>query len=368
MNLSLEQPKRAPRFGVLAGLDVVGAGVAAQLNAVGMSRHDANRPVVIIDPVSLPVACVMGDQAALKRFLYDGVCRLEQVGVDAVIVPDALAAELLAELRPEVTVTVLQLAEALRFVAEGSAPEPAKRPFKIGVIGGVGPAATVDLLDKIVVNTDARCDQDHVKVIVEQNPQIPDRTAHLLEGGADPTIALYATAKRLEAAGASVIAIPCNTAHVFVPRIQPGLSIPIVNMLEATLGHIRETYPGRQVGLLATNGTIRTRAYHAVAEALGITLMVPDADDQTRVMAAIYGQYGVKAGYVAGVCADDLNVAMTALVKRGAEVLILGCTELPLLVQECPDALIAGQRVAVVDPTAILARTCIRLAREHVAV
>ena len=364
MNHSLEPTKRAPRFGLLAGMDAAGEDLAAQFKA---ACSGAVQPQWIVD-ADMPSDVGTTGSAAFKRALYDGVCRLERAGVDAVIVADVLAAEVLEELRPEVTVTLLRLSDAVRLVAEGRLPAPAKRPFKIGVVGGVGPAATVDLLDKIVVNTDARCDQDHVKVIVEQNPQIPDRTAHLLDGGADPTIALYATAKRLEAAGASVIAIPCNTAHVFVPRIQPGLSIPIVNMLEATLGHICETYPGRPVGLLATNGTIRTRAYHAVAEAVGISLMVPDENDQARVMAAIYGPRGVKAGYVTGVCAEDLNVAMTTLVERGAEVLILGCTELPLLVPECPDALIAGRRVAVVDPTAILARTCIRLAREHAAV
>lgn len=367
MNLSLEQTKRAPRFGLLAGLASAGTNLAAQFDAACAANKGAGRPEWIVDSELFP-AVGADDSAAFKRALYDGVCRLERAGVDVIVVPDTLAADTLGELQPEVAVTVLRMSDALGLVAEGRTPAPAKPPFKIGVVGGVGPAATVDLLDKIVANTEARCDQDHVKVIVEQNPQIPDRTAHLLDGGADPTIALYATSKRLEAAGASVIAIPCNTAHVFLPRIQPGLSIPIVNMLEATLGHIRDTYPGRPVGLLATNGTIRTRAYHAVAETLGVTLMVPDDANQARVMAAIYGPRGVKAGFVAGECVEHLQAAMVSLVERGAEVLILGCTELPLLAQECPDVPIAGRRVAVVDPTAILARTCIRMAREHAAV
>ena len=89
--------------------------------------------------------------------------------------------------------------------------EASSRPFKIGVVGGVGPAATVDLMNKIVRNTPARRDQEHIKIVVEQNPQIPDRTENLIGEGADPTVALYATCKKLEADEADLIVIPCNT-------------------------------------------------------------------------------------------------------------------------------------------------------------
>ena len=118
------------------------------------------------------------------------------------------------------------------------------RPFKIGVVGGVGPAATADFMQKIVRNTTAARDQDHIKIVVEQNPQIPDRTANLIGDGPDPTVALYATCKKLEAGDADLIAIPCNTAHAFVERIQPYLSIPIVNMLHETVQHLAQHAPG----------------------------------------------------------------------------------------------------------------------------
>jgi aspartate racemase len=114
-----------------------------------------------------------------------------------------------------------------RYAISGAYASAAK-PFKVGVLGGVGPAATVDFVRKLVANTPAACDQDHIKLIVEQNPQIPDRTENLIGQGPDPTIALYATCKKLEAGDADLIAIPCNTAHAFVERIQPYLSIPIV--------------------------------------------------------------------------------------------------------------------------------------------
>ena len=247
-------------------------------------------------------------------------------------------------------------------------PVAVKKAFKIGVVGGVGPAATVDLLNKIVVNTDARRDQEHIKVVVEQNPQIPDRTENLLKDGIDPTVALYATCKRLQADDADIIVIPCNTAHAFVPRIQPYLSIPIVNMLDATMATLSQTWPGqKQVGLLATSGTISTRVYHEAARAVGIELLVPDDENQAQVMDAIYGPRGVKAGFTEGECLTQLLAAMTSLVARGAEILILGCTELPLLMPQNPAYPIAGKTVAIVDPTEILAKTCIRLARAHEA-
>ncbi len=236
------------------------------------------------------------------------------------------------------------------------------RPFKIGVVGGVGPAATVDFMNKIVRNTPAGRDQEHFKVVVEQNPQIPDRTENLLGNGVDPTIALYSTCKKLEADEADIIAIPCNTAHAFVERIQPYLSIPIVNMLFETVEHIRKHCQGRKVvGLLATSGTIGSRVYHDVILPAGFDLLVPDTENQQRVMDAIYGPQGVKAGFTSGQCVDDLMLAMASLVERGAEIIVLGCTELPLLVERSDAFSVAGETVVVLDPTDILAKKCVSL-------
>jgi aspartate racemase len=236
------------------------------------------------------------------------------------------------------------------------------RPFRIGVVGGVGPAATVDFLAKIVRHTPAGRDQEHLKVVLEQNPQIPDRTGNLLGDGADPTIALYSTCKRLEASDADIIAIPCNTAHAFVERIQPYLSVPIVNMLVETVEEIRRRFPGRRrIGLLATDGTVSSGVYRDVATNAGLELLVPDEARQRLVMTSIYGPQGVKAGFTSGPCREHLLGALASLVERGAEVVILGCTELPLLLQQSDDFAVAGRTVAIVDPTEVLARKCIRL-------
>lgn len=257
--------------------------------------------------------------------------------------------------------------DSLQVYADYAASAPIvkkAKPFKIGIVGGVGPAATVDFLDKIVRNTPAARDQDHLKVVVEQNPQIPDRTANLLGQGADPTIAIYATCKRLEADGADIITIPCNTAHAFVARIQPFLSIPIVNMLNETAASIRRNHGDcSKVGLLATSGTIASRVYHEAIGAAGFELLVPDDENQQRVMNAIYGPRGVKAGFTEGECVEDLMQALMSLVLHGAEVIILGCTELPLLLAQNDAFPVAGKTVAVVDPTEILARKCVALGR-----
>ena len=237
------------------------------------------------------------------------------------------------------------------------------KPFKVGVVGGVGPAATVDFMRKIVRNTPAVRDQDHIKLIVEQNPQIPDRTAHLVGAGPDPTIALYATCKRLEAAEADLIAIPCNTAHAFIQRIQPHLAVPIVNMLRETVLHVRQAHAScTRLGLLATTGTLDSRVYHEAFDGSGIELIEPDDDHQRRVMDAIYGAAGVKAGFTDGECRDDLLAAVGHLVERGAQAVILGCTELPMILSQ-PALEIAGNRVPLLDPTDVLARACVALAR-----
>jgi aspartate racemase len=249
-----------------------------------------------------------------------------------------------------------------QYVISGGYGSPA-HAFKVGVVGGVGPAATVDFLQKIVRNTPATRDQDHIKLLVEQNPQIPDRTENLIGDGADPTVSLYATCKRLEDGDADIIAIPCNTAHAFVERIQPYLDIPIVNMLTVTVGYLRETYPGlRDIGVLATSGTIESGVYRKALESQDLRQVVPAPALQERVMEAIYGKHGVKAGFTTGQCQEDIAAAVEGLIAEGVEVVILGCTELPLLLTGNEFVGKGGARVRLVDPTDVLARRCVAYA------
>ena len=249
-----------------------------------------------------------------------------------------------------------------RYVAAAQYSQPERR-FKVGVLGGVGPAATVDFMAKLVRNTPAARDQDHIKVMVEQNPQIPDRTEALLGKGDDPTLALYAACKTLEEGGADLIAIPCNTAHAFVERIQPSLTIPIVNMLTCTADYLREAFPSlREVGVLATSGTLASRVYERPLEACGFVQIAPAEAAQARLMNAIYGARGAKAGYTSGECCDDVAAAVDDLVAQGVQVIVLGCTELPLLLRGSTLARPDGSVVQLVDPTEVLAKRCVAYA------
>lgn len=249
-----------------------------------------------------------------------------------------------------------------QFVVAGQAGT-SSQVFKVGVVGGVGPAATVDFLNKIVRNTPASRDQDHIKILVEQNPQIPDRTENLIGQGADPTVSLYATCKKLEDGDADIIAIPCNTAHAFVERIQPYLGIPIVNMLTETVGYLRDTFPGlRDVGVLATSGTLGSGVYRKALESQGLRQIEPGPALQARVMEAIYGKTGVKAGFTTGRCRDDIAAAVEGLIARGVEVIVLGCTELPILLPGGEFVGASGARAHLVDPTELLAKQCIAYA------
>ena len=297
--------------------------------------------------------------------VYQACLSLQNQGA-TLIVPGMTELSLVCADMQRRGVKLLDVNEIYAATATLSENQPSRPPFKLGIVGGVGPAATVDFMAKVVRHTPAGRDQEHIKMVVEQNPQIPDRTANLLFNEADPTMAMYATCKRLESSGANAIAIPCNTAHAFVERIQPYLRVPIVNMLSETIGAIAEQYgSGKTIGLLATSGTVQSQVYHEAARLAGLQLITPGFDYQQLVMNAIYGERGIKAGFTDGLCKDQLLLAAEHLCELGADVLILGCTELPLVLSHCDDFKIREHTVALVDPTTILAIRCVQLASQY---
>ena len=239
----------------------------------------------------------------------------------------------------------------------------------IGVIGGVGPYAGIDLVQKIFDNTIAEKDQDHLDLYMTNLPaSIGDRTAYLLSGGPNPADGLFESLRKLARMGATIIAIPCNTAHA--PAIydvvkrraaQEFPNIVLLNMIEETCAYIARQYPeGARIGLLATQGTHAVGLYQQyLVPYPHLTLVEPDAEGQRSVHDAIYNStYGIKA--VSPVSAKSveilLEVGQELIAEQGASALILGCTELPLALQ-------FGMLPApFIDPTLLLARACIHAA------
>lgn len=222
----------------------------------------------------------------------------------------------------------------------------------IGILGGMGPLATADLFRKIVLLTDAERDNDHIRVYIDDNASIPDRTAAILEGGPDPLPAMTDSLRKLERCGADCIVMPCNTAHYFLPRLQALTAVPFLSMLEATAKACRARFPGRTAAVLATKGTLAAGLYQRALEAEAVPFLIPGEAEQDALMRVIYG--GVKAGGPPDDYRADMLSALDALTARGADYFILGCTELPLAFRAL------ALDAAAVDPTAELARAAIR--------
>jgi aspartate racemase len=198
----------------------------------------------------------------------------------------------------------------------------------IGVLGGMGPAATADFYWEIIKLTPARRDQDHIPVLIYSNPRMPDRTRAILEGAEDPLPWLLEAAVTLERGGAGMIAIPCNTAHYYLPQIQASVRIPVLNMVEETCLTVRSQFPrARAVGLLAATGTVQCKIYHQVCERQGMQLITPSEEDQARVHNAIFQ---VKGGDRDGTAGGVFESIGEGLIRMGAEAVILGCTEIPV--------------------------------------
>jgi len=215
----------------------------------------------------------------------------------------------------------------------------------------MGPAATAHFMERLVVLCAAERDQDYPPTLAYSASQIPDRTAHLVDGEDDPTRALEAAARVLQAGGAGVIAIPCNTAHAYLEAIRAAVDVPVLDMIELAATAIASSYPGARVGVLAATGTVRLGLYQAALQTNGLTIEQPDDELQEQVMAAIRDVKGGGSG-------RDLRLdhAIEVLRNRGAEVLVLGCTELPLAVDS------ASTAIPVVDATDVLARACLERA------
>ena len=223
----------------------------------------------------------------------------------------------------------------------------------IGIIGGMGPLATYDLAEKILNNTVASCDQDNIPVLIDCNTSIADRTAAILHGGEDPRPEMKKSAKRLEEAGANVLIMACNTAHYFYDSVCEDLKIPVLHMPRLTAQLIFEMGV-KKAGVLATDGTCRSGVYGDALKEKGIEPVYPSAEKQEVIMSLIYDH--VKAGKM-DFSDLDIDGVISEMKGKGAEVLILGCTELPMAFD-----LIGETGIPAIDPTEVLARAAVRFA------
>lgn len=241
---------------------------------------------------------------------------------------------------------------------------PAPRP--IGIVGGVGPMAGLDLVHKITAATRARRDQDHLPITLVSHPhRIADRTDFLLgRTTTNPGVALADLAEALVAGGAEVVAIPCNTAHApaIVEPVRQRLAgrAAFVDLIDAVADEIRLRFPtARRVGVLSTTGTMAARVYPDRLGPLGLDVLVPDAAlQETAVHPAIYDPaYGVKSvsAPVSERAVAGLRAGLDGLIGAGAEVVVLACTEIPLAL---PMAEVGG--VPLLDATRALARAVVR--------
>lgn len=197
----------------------------------------------------------------------------------------------------------------------------------LGILGGLGPMATVYFYELLTALTEASCDQEHIDMVISSRATTPDRTAYILgRSDVNPIDAMIEDAKKMVAFGAELIAIPCNTAHYFYDQLAAAVDVPILNIVEEAVTCLKNDGISR-FGLLATEGTVGSGTYQRYCRAHDISCIVPDAAHQARVTEIIYDQ--IKQGKRANM--ESFYEIAHYMRSLGCERLILGCTELSLI-------------------------------------
>lgn len=227
----------------------------------------------------------------------------------------------------------------------------------IGVLGGMGPEATLSCYARILRNTRAEKDQDHLRVIIDSNAKVPDRTEAILGKGPSPVPALVQSAVGLAQAGADFIIIPCVSAHAFLDQIQSQCPIPILSMLDVVAEAVAQLTPTvKTVGLLATTGTISSGLFQKRLARGGIATLVPDEAGQKQVMRAIYDIKRLEPARSREAITSDLVSIARTLTLGGAQAMVAGCTEIPLALSQ------SNLTTPYVDSLLALAHAAIRYA------
>ena len=228
---------------------------------------------------------------------------------------------------------------------------------KIGILGGMGPEATAYMFELIIKKTKAETDQEHIHVIINSNPEVPARTDAILGEGPSPTPYLVEGVKTLMQAGAGFIIMPCVTAHYFIPEVAAQVDFPFLSLLDESLKWAQEKIPGlKTAGIVSSTGTLISGLFHKTFARAGIEVIGPEDEEQERVMDAIFGTQGIKAGFRSGLPKEKIVEMARVLIGRGAEAIIAGCTEVPLVLKQ------ADISVPLIEPMNIVVEASIQKA------
>lgn len=225
---------------------------------------------------------------------------------------------------------------------------------KLGILGGMGPLATVEFMQKIISRTPAHNDQQHIPMLVSNNPQIPDRTAYLISNGEDPYPALKQGMEQLQQAGAECIVMPCNTAHYWYTRLSNSCNVHTISIIDSVVDEAKHRRY-RTVGLLATTATMMAGMYQTKLAQQQINAIETTDSEQQAIMNGIYA---VKAGNVEH-GKQLMQPVFEAMLNRGAEAVIFGCTEIPVALAEQT----LSQPQHCLDSLDILAEQCVHWAQ-----
>lgn len=231
----------------------------------------------------------------------------------------------------------------------------------IGIMGGMGPEAGADLFNRITQKTQAKCDTDHLHIILDSNPKMPSRQDAILHGGESPVPAMIATAQNLVNAGADVIIIGANTAHYFYEDVAAAVQAPFLHIIDEAVRETERLVPGiRKVGVMATTAAMQAHVYETSCDKFGIQVMeVPD-EIQEQMQAAIFDHaFGFKYNGRTEKCLEAAKTVAAYLIDHGAEALIMGCTEIPLILGDTEFS------VPLIDPNEIIAAAAVKYAKSE---
>ena len=227
----------------------------------------------------------------------------------------------------------------------------------IGILGGMGPEATAYFYELIIKNTKAAKDQEHIRVIIYANPEVPPRTDAILEEGESPLPYLVEGVRILKGMGVDFIVMPCVTAHYWLHEIMAQERFSFLSLLDESVLYAQRKIPElKKTGLISSTGTIKSRLFHHTFEKEGVEIICPEDEEQEQVMDAIFGAKGIKAGFASGRPREIIQDIACKLIDRGAEAVIAGCTEVPLVLKD------EDISVPLIEPLQILAEVSVAMA------